>query len=111
MKKYLFFCLALAVALLQSSMAAATHYVLLTNGRLCVFPDSCLRQWGYQNGNLVFTALDGSRYSYQSLNVVSCDKEPPRQLPAITSFKFNNEYNYQLIGDAVGVIDGDVITA
>ncbi len=111
MNKYLFFCLALAVALLQSSMAAATHYVLLTNGRLCVFPDSCLRQWGYRNGNLVFMALDGSRYSYQSLNVVSCDKEPPRQLPAITSFKFNNGYNYQLIGDAVGVIDGDVITA
>ena len=89
---------------------AATHYVLLTSGRLYVFPDSCLQQWSNQDGTLVFTALDGSRYSYAQEKVFSCGEEEPRELPSITSFKINNKFNYQVIGDAIGVIDGDVIT-
>lgn len=109
MRKHLAFCLLLVIAL-QFRVEAATRYVLLTSGQLCVFPDSCLQQWGYQNGRLVFTALDGSRYSYQLRNVVSCGEAPPRELPSISSFKVNNKHNYQVIGDATGVIDGDAIT-
>lgn len=91
-------------------ITASTHYVLLTSGRLCVFPDSCLQQWSNQDDTLVFTALDGSRYSFAQENVISCGDEEPRELPSITSFKINNKYNYQVIGDAIGVIDGNIIT-
>lgn len=91
-------------------LAASTHYVLLTNGKLCVFPDSCLQQWENQDDFLVFTALDGSCYSYPQGNVLSCSDELPRELPSISSFKVNNKFNYQVITDATGAINGDVIT-
>ena len=54
MKKYFIFCLVVVASLLQSRVAAATHYVLLNSGYLRVFPDSCLQQWESQDDKLVF---------------------------------------------------------
>ena len=110
MKKYFIFCLVVVASLLQSRVAAATHYVLLNSGNLRVFPDSCLQQWESQDDKLVFTALDGSQYCYPMADVVFCGEESPRELPVITSFKINNKYNYQVITDATATIEGDVIT-
>ena len=110
MRKSFIFILLVAACLLQSRAVASTHYVLLKGGALHVFPDECLQQWGNQGGSLVFTALDGTSYTYATGNVVSCTDESPRPLPEITSFKFNNKYNYQVVTDAIGTIEGDMIT-
>lgn len=100
----------LTCALYLSSAVTTSHYVLFTNGRLHVFPDSCLAQWANQDGILSFTALDGSTFTYDMNRVASFDDVEPRELPSITSFKINNKFNYQVVTDAVGVIDGDFIT-
>lgn len=99
----------LVACLLQSRAIAANHYVLFKNGHMFVFPDSCLSNWQTKAGKMVFTALDGTQYSYSLGSIVSCTETSPRELPSFTSFKFNNKYNYQVVGDATGTIDGDVV--
>ena len=46
-----------------------------------------------------------------SLGDIALDTVAPiRDLPTISSFKFNNKYNYQVVTDAFGVITDDSIT-
>lgn len=100
----------LATALLVSMSAGATSYVTLNDGQLLVFPDTCVLSMTQDGGVLTFTAVDGSSYSYDLEDVVSIDGQLSKVLPTITSYKFNNKYNYQVFTDATGVINGDTIT-
>ena len=105
-----FFLGFLVVLLLSSQMALATSYVTLNDGRLLVFPDSCVKSYSTRNGHLSFTAHDGSVYSYSLKDVSAVKKQLTKKLPSIQSYKFDNQYNYQVFTDAEGVISGTNIT-
>lgn len=96
---------------LSSQMILATSYVTLNDGRLLVFPDSCVKSSTVADGYLSITALDGTVYSYNMEGIKSIDKILLKQLPFITSYKFDNKKNYQVFTDASGVITGNRITA
>ena len=100
----------LVVLLLSSQMAFATNYVTLNDGRLLVFPDSCVKSYSTRNGCLSFTAHDGSVYSYSLKDVSAVNKLLTKKLPSIQSYRFDNLYNYQVFTDAEGVICGTDIT-
>ena len=91
------------------AMQASTNYVTLIDGRLLVFPDSCLKSSVIDNTCVTFTALDGTVYSYSSEEIQSIGKRLPKSLPSFASYKFNNKYNYQVISDATGVINNNEI--
>ena len=95
---------------LSSQVAATTSYVTLNDGRFLVFPDSCVETMSTDGGSVSFTAPDGTVYSYSSHEVASVSSQFPKDLPYITSFEFDNKYNYQLFTDATGVIDDNTIT-
>ena len=95
------------VALFMSSpLAAVTNYVTFNDGRMLVFPDTCVTSMSTDDGTLTFVALDGTVYAYSMEEVASIEKRLTKQLPTITSFEFDNKYNYQVFADADGVISG-----
>lgn len=93
------------------SANATTHFVTFNDGRVHVFPDSCVASTTTTGTTVSFSALDGTVYIYPISQIASITQVPVRELPSITSFKFNNKYNYQVITDAVGVITDNEITA
>jgi hypothetical protein len=101
----------LLFVLMFAQVAHATAYVTLNDGSLHIFPDSCVTSMTTDDGALSFTAPDGSVYRYSMDEVQSVSEELTKELPTITSFKFNNKYNFQIIGDAEGVITTDSIVA
>lgn len=101
--------LTLMASILLGLIANATSYVTFNDGRLLVFPDECVQSMTQDDGNLNIIALDGSVYSYPMEDIESISEELTKELPTITSYKFNNKYNYQVFTDATGVIDGDTI--
>lgn len=88
-----------------------TQYVYDHKGTVRVFPDSCiLRKMTYLDKNFIcITSLDSTSYNY-SLYDYDVTETPRWDLQTITSFKFNNKYNYQVVKDAEGVITDDSIT-
>ena len=96
----------IAVALISQ---AADHYVLFKSGQLYVFPDDCLSGMTTSNQQVTFTALDGAVYSYSLASIQSLGNQLPKELPTITSYKFNNKYNYQMVTDAIGTINHHTI--
>ena len=109
-KKAIIFIVFLAL-LLPSQAASATSYVNFNNGKTFVFPDSCICNMANTGEAIVFTAIDGSVYYYALSTVASITETPIRELPSITSFKFNKKHNYQVIADATGSITDHEITA
>ena len=103
-------CVAMVVFILFSQVAPATSYVTLNDGRLLVFPDSCVQSTSRDNGLLSFVALDGSVFTYPLSEVSSISPQLPQELPTITDYKFDNKCNYQLPVDASGQIDGNDIS-
>ena len=87
----------------------ATTYVTMNDERLLVFPDSCLASVDNQDGMLIFTALDGSLYSYPIADVTAMEQQLTKELPTINSYAFDHKYNYQVYTDAAGTIDSDEI--
>jgi hypothetical protein len=91
---------------------AGDYYVYLNDGTVRVFPDSCVLK-KFKSGKdriLYIYPLVGEPFKY-SLDDIALDTDTPiRDLPTITSFKFNNKYNYQVVSDAYGVITDDGIT-
>lgn len=110
MKTSTYRIVATAVLFLSIQTLFATSYVTLIDGRLLVFPDSCVEQTSTANGYLCFTALDGTEYSYSLTDVASVEEQLTKELPTILSYKFNNKYNYQVFTDATGVIKDDEIS-
>ena len=91
------------------SAAAADCYLTFNDGHLVVFPESCMKGLAHSGPRIIITVADGTSYQYRTSDIKSIDNAPTKDLPAITSYKFNNKYNYQVISDAVGTIDGDKI--
>ena len=60
---------------------------------------------------MTFTALDGKKYTYSSSQIASITQTAVRELPTISSFKFNNKNNYQVVSDATATITDNEITA
>ena len=102
--------LAMMLLLLSSRLAMATSYVSLTDGRLLVFPDSCVESKSTANGQLSFTAVDGTVFTFPLTEVASIGSKQTELLPTIESFSFKSKDNDQLFSDATGVIDGNTIT-
>ena len=100
-----------AAVSLSLQMLSATCYVTLHNGRLLVFPDSCVETISTANGCMSFTALDGKVYSYTLDDISSVEDQLTKELPTFLSYSFDNKHNYQVFTDAIGVIDGNEITA
>lgn len=103
-------CVAMVVFILISQVAPATSYVTLNDGRLLVFPDSCVQSITRDDGSLSFVAHDGSVFTYPLSEVSSISPQPPHELPSITAYEFDNKCNYQLYTDASGNIDGNDIS-
>ena len=91
------------------SVVTATSYLTMNDGRLLVFPDSCLADVRDQDGVLTFVALDGSLYAYPMTDVATVEQELTKELPTIISYKFNNKYNYQVSSDAEGAITENAV--
>lgn len=101
--------LVLIIVALISQHANASSYITFNDGHLLVFPDSCISSITTNNGVVTFTDRNGGKYSY-SLDVISSiDNQLTKNLPMITSYKFDDKYNYQLVSDAIGIIGDDEI--
>ena len=87
-----------------ASVAHATSYVTMTDGRLLVFPDSCISSKVVNDTEVIFTALDGIRYAYPLVDIQSIDEQCVKELPSMTGFKFKDKDNYQLVDEATGAI-------
>ena len=94
---------------LNSVEAQENYYVLLTGGQLHVFPLAHLSQCSHDDASITMVALDGSCYTYSMSRVASFSQQEPRTLPSMESFKIDNKYNYQVVTDAYGVIDGSLV--
>ena len=101
----------LALVLMLGQVAiAATTFVTLNDGRLQVFPDTCLKSMTTDDAYVTFTANDGSTYRYALDNVQAIGQELTKELPAITAFKIDDKYNHQVISDGNGTIEDGAIT-
>ena len=101
---FLSFCL--------QGIAGDAYYVYFNDGTVRVFPDSCITRTmkSMKDSLLYIYPVVGGPLKY-SLGDIALDTETPiRELPTISSFKFNNKYNYQVVTDALGVISDDSIT-
>ena len=97
------------MAMMVALASSATAYVTMNDGRLLVFPTSCIKSMSTSTTEVTFTALDGTTYSYPRADILSIDYQLPKTLPTFTSFKFNNKYNHQVVSDAVGIITDDEV--
>lgn len=107
--RYLCFLLLVVSVLFHVLEVEATTYVTFNDGRLYVFPDTCLQTKTEAEGRISFVAHDGTVYSYPMETIASVDEQLSKELPTFTYFRFNNRYNYQLFSDAVGIITDDVV--
>ena len=106
----------IVIALMSCSMQAlaastSARYINFPDGTVHVFPDSCVKRIATTASRITITAKDGVAYTYLTADITSMTTELIKELPTITSFKFDDKYNYQLISDAQGIISGDTITA
>ena len=108
------FALALTLCvtmIFTQATAAASKYVTFDDGHLLVFPDTCLKDVRMTDTDVTFLAVDGKAYSYPLSSIIDISDQLAKELPVITSFKFNDKYNFQLIDDATGTIGDDAINA
>ena len=91
---------------------AEDYYVYFNDGTVRVFPDSCVAKIIHDSRqNLLYIIpLVGDSYKYSMDDIALEADTPIKKLPTIATFKFNNKYNYQVVTDAVGVINNDSIT-
>ena len=106
---HLFFLVFVVSVLFHAHDVNATTYVTFNDGRLYVFPDTCLQLMTQEEGRISFTAKDGTVYAYSMASIASIEEQLSKELPTFTSYKFNNKYNYQVISDAVGTITDDMV--
>ena len=105
--------LALMTLLLCAMQAPAAltsaHYLNFTDGKVYVFPDSCISRLKKSGGLITITARDGKVYTYSTDSIASMTEAPVKELPTFTSFKFQRKFNHQLVSDAAGIItDNDI---
>ena len=84
-------------------------YVFRTDGGVDAFPESYLSSMEESGGKLQITAKDGTSFTYQSDDYERVSNDAPTDFAQITSFKFNDKYNPDIIEDALGTIINDSI--
>ena len=99
----------LLLSLIMSPFARATSYVTFNDGRLYVFPDSCVLEQTQDDGSISFKAIDGTIYSYPLESIHAIDDQLTKNLPIFTSYIFNNQQNYQVYTNATGSITVDEV--
>ena len=101
----------LCAFILMAQVAHADYYVNFTDGRVYVFPSSCIKSMNTTSSKVEFTANDNVVYSYPLSSISSIDDHLTKELPSFTSYKFNDKYNYQMVSDAEGIIGDHEINA
>ena len=97
-------------SLATASETNDTLFVCLTNGCVDAYPMQYVQTIDTSKSyTTVLTLVNDSTVTYASTEYDSLSYHGPA-LPTITSFKFNDKFNEQLIDDADGVIDGNNIT-
>lgn len=83
------------------------NFVYRTDGGVDAFPESYLSNMEESGGKLQITAKDGASFTYQADEYERVSNEAPTGFASITSFKFNDKYNRDIIEDALGTIIND----
>ena len=104
-----FFLVFIVSVLFHAHDVNATTYVTFNDGRLYVFPDTCLQMMAEEDGRITLVARDGTVYSYPMDAITSIDEQLSKELPKFSSYKFTNKYNYQVFSDAVGTITDNTV--
>ena len=102
--------IAMLAFLLLVQAARGDRYITFKDGRLLVFPSQYVSDIATGGGILSFTTIDGRTYNYPTADIRRVDSQLTKALPEMTSFVVDNKLNYQLFGDAQGVINGQEIT-
>ena len=105
-------CFVTILSFFLQGFAGDTYYVYLTDGTVRVFPDTCIiRKIKDPTSRLLYIfPVVGDPFMYPLDDIVQETDTPLRVLPTLSTFKFNNKYNYQVVTDAHGVITDDSIT-
>ena len=101
--------LVVCAMILLARNARADYFVRFADGHLCVFPSSCISDMSQSAGQVSFLARDGKVYTYPTATILSIGEQVDQPLPTISSYKFNDKNNYQVVSDAVGTITGQQI--
>lgn len=80
---HLFFVVFIVSVLFHAHDVNATTYVTFNDGRLYVFPDTCLLMVTEEAGRISFTAQDGTVYSYPIASIASIDEQLGKELPTL----------------------------
>lgn len=92
------------------SEACDTTFVWLYNGRMLAFPDNVVTSRNIdEQGNLDITTHGGDSFSWKSYELKSVERTFRGELPYLTSYKFNNKFNDQLMEDIEIVADTVIV--
>ena len=80
------------------------RYVYLADGRVKAYPKAYIKSQIRSASGFRMTLLNGETLNYGPLEYDSISYSGPQDNPTFTSFKFNNKFNENLIGDAEGKI-------
>lgn len=87
-----------------------TLFITKTDGSLWGFPKRYITQQNTTSQALHITVGD-TTYVFHQSEISSTNHTAPVDLPVMTSFKFNNKFNDQILSDVVATIDSNAITA
>lgn len=77
-------------------------YIRQASGAMDAFPEALITDRSESgDGTLNITTSDGQTFTYPALELISVGNEAPTDLPTLTSYKFNNKYNDQLLVDVI----------
>ena len=82
----------------EAAASDSCLFISTADGALTVVPVAYIeRQSQPSEGRLTLNLINGKRLSFK--DVTGCTGTPPEDMPAFTSFKFNNKFNPQLYCD------------
>lgn len=77
-------------------------YVYGASGAMDAFPVSAIQsQTQGEDGSLTIETVDGNTFNFPATELVRFTNDAPTDLPTLTSYKFNNKYNDQLLIDVI----------
>ena len=86
-------------------------HVYRADGKLDAFPQDYIIDQSTTADSTKITVVNGQTFAYAAYEIDSVSMTAP-EMPHFLSFKFNNKYNHNIIGDSPGTFYGDsLITA
>lgn len=77
-------------------------FVKQASGAMDAFPVSLIAtRTDGDDGSLSITTTGGETFTYAATEIVSVSEQAPDDLPVLTTYKFNNKYNDQLLVDVI----------